>query len=147
MGQAFRRDTAGGGGNGMLNYGYAVIRAAVSRAIAAAGLHPSIGVHHANQYNAFCLADDLMEPFRPLCDMTVRNLLKAGVSEVDRQAKQVLVSLIVAELPGPRGLTTLSLAARYLATSVATSFTEGKVQLTLPIPPDGLALASLGKLS
>jgi len=54
MGGEFRRDRTSGGINGMLNYGYAVIRAAVSRSIAAAGLHPSIGLHHANQYNAFC---------------------------------------------------------------------------------------------
>ena len=49
----------------LLNYGYAVLRAIIARAICAAGFHPSLGIHHHNRYNAFCLADDLMEPFRP----------------------------------------------------------------------------------
>ena len=52
----------------MLNYGYAVLRAIVARALCASGLHPSLGVHHHNRYDTFCLADDLMEPFRPLVD-------------------------------------------------------------------------------
>jgi len=60
--------------NRALNYGYAVIRAAMARNIVSAGLHPALGVHHHNRDNPFCLADDLMEPFRPLVDGTVREL-------------------------------------------------------------------------
>ncbi|GAB4433908.1 MAG: type II CRISPR-associated endonuclease Cas1 [bacterium] len=71
FGQEFKRDTKANGINALLNYGYAVLRAAVARAVVGAGLHPSLGVHHHNKYNNFCLVDDLMEPLRPVVDMTV----------------------------------------------------------------------------
>jgi CRISPR-associated protein Cas1 len=67
----FIRDRGAEDQNMLLNYGYTVLRACVARAICAAGLHPSFGLHHHNRYNAFCLADDLMEPFRPLVDLVV----------------------------------------------------------------------------
>jgi len=67
----FRRGNEEDPRNPLLNYGYAVVRAATARAVCAAGLHPSLGVHHANRYNAFALADDLMEPLRPLVDRRV----------------------------------------------------------------------------
>jgi CRISP-associated protein Cas1 len=68
------RNQDGDGINSLLNYGYAILRAIVARAITASGLHPSIGLHHHNRYNAFCLADDLMEPYRPLVDLTAYQL-------------------------------------------------------------------------
>lgn len=67
----FRRNPDGDWPNGLLNYGYAVLRAIVARALCASGLHPSLGLHHHNRYNPFVLADDLMEPFRPLVDKAV----------------------------------------------------------------------------
>ncbi len=67
----FQRDRDLPGANAMLNYGYTVLRGIVARAVVAAGLHPSIGVHHHNRYDAYCLADDLMEPFRPRVDKAV----------------------------------------------------------------------------
>ncbi len=67
----FRRGSEGPDQNTHLNYGYAVLRAIVARAVCAAGLHPSFGLKHHNRYDAFCLADDLMEPFRPLVDRAV----------------------------------------------------------------------------
>ena len=67
----FRRGSEGPDQNRHLDYGYAVLRAAVARALCAAGLHPSIGLRHKNRYDAFCLAADLMEPFRPLIDRRV----------------------------------------------------------------------------
>jgi len=67
----FRRHRTGDGANRHLNYGYAVLRAIVARAICAAGMHPSFGLHHRNRYNPFCLADDLMEPYRPVVDRAV----------------------------------------------------------------------------
>ena len=73
-GEHFRRDPEGEGINLHLNYGYAVLRAVVARALCASGLHPSLGVHHHNRYDTFCLADDLMEPFRPLVDRVVARI-------------------------------------------------------------------------
>ena len=75
---AFRRDPDLPGLNSFLNYGYAVVRAAIARAIVAAGLLPSLGLHHRNRSNAFCLADDLIEPLRPLVDDRVRELHRQG---------------------------------------------------------------------
>lgn len=77
FGPDFRRDRELEGVNALLNYGYAIIRGAVARAAAGAGLHPALGVHHSNQYNSFCLADDLVEPLRPFVDIQVYHLVKA----------------------------------------------------------------------
>lgn len=75
FGEEFRRERKGVDPNPRLNYGYAVLRAAVARAVVLAGLHPSVGIHHHNRFNAFCLVDDLMEPLRPLVDDQVRQSL------------------------------------------------------------------------
>ena len=61
-----------------LNFGYGVLRGIIARAICATGFHPSIGLHHHNQYNSYCLADDLMEPFRPIVDQVVYSCVKQG---------------------------------------------------------------------
>lgn len=79
----FRRDPDAQDQNRLLNYGYAVLRAIVARAICAAGLHPSIGLHHHNKYNPFCLADDLMEPFRPVVDRIVAQSVEERGFEAD----------------------------------------------------------------
>ncbi len=71
----FRRKREGESPNHLLNYGYAILRAIFARAICATGLHPSLGIHHHNRYNAFCLADDLMEPFRPIVDQSVLDII------------------------------------------------------------------------
>jgi CRISPR-associated protein Cas1 len=75
FGPDFRRRTDAADSNRLLNYGYAVVRAAVARSICAAGLHPSLGLHHRSRSNPFCLADDLMEPYRPLIDSEVRRIV------------------------------------------------------------------------
>jgi CRISPR-associated protein Cas1 len=96
-GSRFRRDPDGTDPiNGMLNYGYAVLRAGVGRALVSAGLHPALGIHHSNRSNAFCLADDLLEPLRPLVDRAVRDLHRAGHKELNRPAKAKLLELLTA---------------------------------------------------
>lgn len=96
FGADFRRHRDRGDQNLLLNYGYAVLRAMTARAICAAGLHPSLGLHHHNKYNPFCLADDLMEPYRPLVDLAVSRIItKYGSDiELDRQVKAMLISAI-----------------------------------------------------
>jgi CRISPR-associated protein Cas1 len=84
-GGAFRRDLEGEGVNVHLNYGYAVLRAIVARALCASGLHPSLGVHHHNRYDTFCLADDLMEPFRPLVDRVVVRSCRSKLPSSDEE--------------------------------------------------------------
>ncbi len=70
----FVRGQQGDPPNNLLNYAYAIVRAMVARALVAAGLLPTLGIHHHNRYNAYCLADDIMEPYRPYADMTVLNI-------------------------------------------------------------------------
>jgi len=144
MNEGFRRDRNASDINALLNYGYTVLRAATARAVVAAGLHPSIGVHHANRNNAFALADDLMEPFRPLIDCTVRGLAARNGEQVDTEAKQTLARLISLDLPLGGGQTPVSVALCKLAKSLGQSFETRKLNLSLPTPPDTLTLAGLG---
>lgn len=83
--------------NALLNYGYAVLRAATARAICAAGLHPSFGLHHANKLNPFLLADDLMEPFRPVIDRTVWRLSREESDvPLHQESKRALIAAVTA---------------------------------------------------
>lgn len=75
MGADFRRRADSPDCNRLLNYGYAILRAAVARSVCGAGLHPSLGIHHRARGNPFCLADDLMEPYRPLVDSEVKKIV------------------------------------------------------------------------
>lgn len=96
FGRDFRRDRDQGGLNSALNYGYALIRAATARAIVSSGLIPTLGVFHSRRSNAFCLADDLMEPFRPIVDWKVRRLSDEAGAELslsDRAQRAALLSL------------------------------------------------------
>lgn len=135
MGQDFRRDRDAAGANALLNYGYTVIRAAVARAVVAAGLHPTIGLHHANRLNAFALADDLMEPFRPLVDATVHQIMGKGDTELYGSTKARLASLLSADLDLQGSTTPASVAIQRLAQSLAASFEKGRVELALFQPP------------
>jgi CRISPR-associated protein Cas1 len=147
MGEDFRRDRESGGANGLLNYGYAVLRSICARAVVAAGLHPSIGVHHANRGNAFALADDLIEPFRPLVDALTLRLIARGIETVTPEAKRAFAGLIAVDLPGEAGITTASGAAIRAAQTLATCFQSGRAaDLVLPPPPSALELAGLDSL-
>lgn len=95
FGRGFLRDVEEEGINSFLNYGYAVVRAVCARALCASGLLPLFGVHHHNQFNAFCLADDIMEPFRPFVDCLVYEYVqKNEVLVLDTQAKRFLSSIL-----------------------------------------------------
>ncbi len=122
MGPDFRRDTGQGDENALLNYGYTILRAATERAVVAAGLHPTIGLFHSNRGNAFALADDLVEPFRPLVDCAVRSIVAHNGPQVDSAAKQALARLIATDLPLGEGVTPVSVALLKLATSLGQSF-------------------------
>lgn len=145
MGPAFRRNAAQADENALLNYGYTVLRAATARGVVAAGLHPTIGLFHSNRSNAFALADDLMEPFRPLVDCAVRSLAASHGTDVSSNAKQALARLIATDLPFGSGVTPVSVALMKLATSLGQSFETGRLDLALPRPPDPLTLVGLGR--
>lgn len=81
--EKFRRERFGEMPNNLLNYGYAVLRAVVARSIVGSGLLPSLGIHHHNRYNAFCLADDIMEPYRPFVDKVVLEIVNSYEFEIE----------------------------------------------------------------
>jgi len=129
----FRRDREGRPPNNLLNYGYMVLRAAVARAICGAGLHPSLGLHHHNRSDAFCLADDLVEPLRPLVDRKVLDLWSAGKTRIDRETKTELLSLLtaevaVADLKGP-----LMVALERTTASLVRCYEGQDRKLALPV--------------
>jgi len=98
--ERFVRDPEGDAPNNLLNYGYAIVRAVVARALVASGLLPTFGIHHHNRYNAYCLADDVMEPYRPYVDELVIQILRSGVdcSELTTDLKRQLLGLPVKEV-------------------------------------------------
>lgn len=116
--------------NSALNYGYTVIRAACARAAMGAGLNPALGLHHHNQYNPFCLADDLMELFRPLVDLTVTE------SKLDEKLnpkhKAMLAKLLQADMKLNQEQTTLTNATHKLASSLAQSIDIKVNNLQIP---------------
>ncbi len=96
----FIRDRDGAPPNNLLNYGYAILRAIVARSLVGSGLLPTLGIHHHNRYNAYCLADDIMEPYRPYVDRLVFGLLSEGfdISKLTLQLKSRLLSLPVVDV-------------------------------------------------
>lgn len=132
LGDSFRRDRAASGTNALLNYGYTILRSGVARAVASAGLHPSIGLHHSNRGNPMCLVDDMMEPFRPLVDFLVTRLVARGDSEVTPQAKVVLANVLSLDMATRLGTTPVTTCLERLALSIATAFETGKPRLDIP---------------
>lgn len=94
FGKEFIRDREGQLPNAHLNYGYAIIRGVVARALASTGLHLSFGLFHKNKYNSFCLADDIMEPLRPFCDMLVYQMYANGTIDTNQISKEQKVILL-----------------------------------------------------
>ena len=130
----FRRGREGPDQNSHLNYGYAVLRALVARALCGAGLHPSLGLQHHNRYNPFCLADDLMEPFRPLVDRAVHSWIQDHdpAAPLDKLAKACLISPMLQRYEyNGEARTLFDLAAR-ASSSLARAFAGESRQLELP---------------
>ena len=142
FGGDFRRDQQAGGLNSMLNYGYTVLRAATARAVVAAGLHPTIGLHHSNEGNAMRLVDDLMEPFRPMIDLEVWQLHKQGEGQITPDSKRALVGTLYDDMQTSAGATPVMVCTQKLATSLAQVFMGEKNKLDLPLPGLPLNLAA-----
>ena len=96
----FTRDRGGCPHNNLLNYGYAILRAVVARSLVISGLLPTLGIHHHNRYNAYCLADDIMEPYRPYVDELVVKIVDSGVdcSELTKEIKSQLLTIPVIDV-------------------------------------------------
>ncbi len=136
FGREFRRDRDADGVNALLNYGYAVVRAATARAVVASGLIPSLGVFHRNRGNPFCLADDLLEPYRPYVDWRVKLLVNEcdGVAPKldDRSARAALLGLFNETILVGGRRTPLLLALHASAASLSRALTGGERTLALP---------------
>lgn len=91
----FRRERYGPPPNQLLNYGYSILRALVARSLVASGLLPTFGIHHRNQYNSYCLADDMMEPYRPFVDKVVCDIVRMNGKflEMTPKMKQALLAI------------------------------------------------------
>lgn len=122
--KGFIRDRDGLPPNNLLNYGYAILRAVIARSLVASGLLPTLGIHHRNRYNAYCLADDIMEPYRPYVDELVLQIMNdfSDISEFTRDIKAKLLQIPVLDvvIDGKRSplmiatnVTTASLAKCY----------------------------------
>lgn len=135
---SFRRDVQRQDQNRFLNYGYAILRAVTARALIATGLHPSLGIHHHNRYNPFCLADDLMEPFRPRVDLHVARMLSEISPEapLSPQVKARLLGFLEERyvIAGKRLslFDTLARAASSLADALADTQAKSRTPLVLP---------------
>lgn len=93
--EGFTRDRDGIPPNNLLNYGYAILRAVIARGLVASGLLPTLGIHHHNRYNAYCLADDIMEPYRPYVDRLIYDMVKQGANyaELTKDLKVRLLTI------------------------------------------------------
>jgi CRISPR-associated protein Cas1 len=133
MGERFRRQHEEPGVNALLNYGYAILRSSMTRAICAAGLHPTLGLSHHHRENPFCLSDDLIEPYRPMVDWAVfRHLDRGGRRDLDPQTKSDLVAEIVQGVRTKVDQRTLFDVAARTARSLAGIVLGTRRQLFLP---------------
>jgi CRISPR-associated protein Cas1 len=129
----FIRDHEGGGANALLNYVYAILRAIVARALVASGLLPTLGIHHHNRYNAYCLADDIMEPYRPYVDKVVFDILQEDPdAEVSTTVKIKLLNIPVLEVLLAGRRSPLMVAVSHTTSSLVKCFRGESRRLLYP---------------
>ena len=118
--------------NAALNYGYTVLRGAIARGLVAHGLHPTLGLFHDSEQNAFNLADDLIEPFRPLVDLYVCQHSAAVEQDLSPNDKAQLIALLNVDVGMPEGRMSVLSAIDYTVESLVRVFEEGESTLALP---------------
>ena len=123
--------------NNLLNYGYSIIRAGMARAIVGAGLLPTLGIFHRNRYNAYCLADDLMEPYRPYVDMVVRAIIDktSAVNNLTQELKVELLNIPTLDVQLAGDKSPLMVAMQRTAVSVAKCYAGEQRKMLLPEMP------------
>ena len=133
FGKAFVRDQNADGINALLNYGYSIIRAMVARNICAAGLHPALGLFHHNQYNALCLADDLMEPLRPWVDSIAYKLHQQDNNiKISVETKMPFLNLISQTVKLNKKQMPMMISMHYLMANLKRNFNKESTKLTYP---------------
>ena len=121
--------------NNLLNYGYAILRAVVARALVASGLLPTLGIHHHNRYNAYCLADDIMEPYRPYVDKIVVDIIKEGdtTPTLTKEYKMLFLKIPVLDVTVNGKKSPLMIAAATTASSLVKCFSGESRKLMFPV--------------
>jgi len=133
----FYRKRDGAPPNNLLNYGYAIIRAGMARALVGAGLLPTLGIFHRNRYNAYCLADDMMEPYRPFVDMVVRSIIdtSSDVEVLKQEHKIQLLKIPAMDVLLNEEKSPLMVAMQRTAATLARCYTGEQRKLLLPELP------------
>jgi len=128
----FIRERFGDYPNNFLNYGYAILRATVARSLVGSGLLPTLGIHHRNKYNAYCLADDIMEPYRPYVDHLVKELMNdfPEEKELSKEIKRKLLEIPALDIMIDGKASPLMVGLQRTTASVAKCF-EGEVKKIL----------------
>lgn len=120
--------------NNLLNYGYAIVRAVIARALVSSGLLPTLGIHHHNRYNAYCLADDIMEPYRPYVDRTVFDICRKGKPlKLTTELKRELLSIPTIDVIINDKRSPLMVAATTTTASLVKCFTGEMRKISYPI--------------
>lgn len=128
----FTRERFGAAPNGLLNYGYTILRGVVARALVGSGLLPTLGIHHHNKYNAYCLADDIMEPYRPFVDTLVLTLVKQGAGELNFESKQTLLKIPTLDVIINQQRSPLMVAVQQTTASLQHCYAGTRKTLKLP---------------
>ncbi len=120
--------------NSLLNYGYAILRAIIARSLVSSGLIPTLGIHHSNKYNAYCLADDIMEPYRPYVDLMVVNLIRVFKfsPEISKETKRQLLTIPTIDVRIGKLSRPLMVAASITSASLAKCYLGETRKLVYP---------------
>ena len=131
--ERFVRDREGEAPNNLLNYGYAIVRAVIARSLVASGLLPTFGIHHHNRYNAYCLADDIMEPYRPYVDKMIVDIVEeAPCPQLDREMKARLLTIPVLDVDIDGHRSPLIIAASTTTASLYKCFAGNSRKILYP---------------
>ena len=133
FGNDFVRDRNLPGINSLLNYGYTILRAATTRALMGAGLLPAIGIFHHNRSNAFPLADDIMEPYRPYVDEIVYGMFNDGMTELNQKSKSSLLHVLFCDTHFSKVTRPLSIALTMTAASLVKCFSREMDKISYPL--------------
>jgi CRISPR-associated protein Cas1 len=130
----FFRGREGNPPNNLLNYGYAILRAIVARSLVSSGLLPTLGIHHRNKYNAYCLADDIMEPYRPYVDQIVCGIIDRGENflELGREIKGKLLNVASVDVQFEKHTSPLMVGMHRTTSSLAKCYEGSLRKITYP---------------
>lgn len=130
----FVRDREGIPPNNLLNYGYAILRAVIARSLVGSGLLPTLGIHHHNRYNAYCLADDIMEPYRPYVDQLVIDIINHNddVSVITKELKIQLLGIPMLDVVVNSKRSPLMIATQQTTASLAKCFAGETRHISFP---------------